>query len=856
MSARSKRNTKIEDEDAANTVKCDNTDVKKDVTVTGAAYKYLTWREKDRRRRFREEWKHLWLVIPHGLYEVMCLVCHKVMTQRKVDTIKRHTVRRHAELLGMSQVERENLFNELMRRFNMQEVTKYNSSTYTPSKSPKKLNEPCDSTFLRNPHGFSNVNELNGVSKNCLLNTSICLDGRISELHNIGTVSTSSNCLIGNSLNFQPLLNARNKNSHSRHIQSVKPTRRCAINSFPYGNKFLPRTPQNEDTIENLNNLPSKPVTNRYNSLEFITNSFASETSVPKTSNNFHNPSDYFIFGNKIKSPTLNSKSIPTDHSLLTPMIPPLLPISLEFPVSTSFAASTSGTQSVNNINSHGSMCFQSLPSSNPSKLSSSFQLLESFPIFRNLNKLSTLSQHNNNPMNCNNGGIGFNSNNADNNSPSVEDHENFHFDSPVKQNVVNNQNNLFNLKLGSAATADINNTSVSSYVNDRHANTQQSTSSDVSHNSRCTSFSSSCSHNVPNLTTSPSLQLMMNYLVTALANTSKTLNQEVYDMAFENLAKIVSNISSNTEKTCIFPTHLLNPNLMKNYSTDLNTCHKDGIPTSKREETVTNLSNQTHFQQFHQPQSSKDYNTKNKSSPHCNKFTISSLLNTDDHLTLKRTVKAATRVNQLSPDIPKKNEISQTVKHINSSLQYDYEKSNVEQISPCTSYLLCNLKSGNTDPYELNTKFSSSNLNQNNTHIFHNDSFDNEKEKRSFLTNLFDPPKTFDSNKISEQNSNLNETYQMYKDIFEGNSHSNGQIQLSSFLNPNILQSQDVGTFEAYMKFFYLELLRQHYDNIPKINHSTNTGSRSEPSPASEGSIRTNVITYSDEHNKSSVND
>lgn len=39
-------------------------------TGGGASYKYLTWREKDRRRRFREEWKHLWLVVPHGMYEV------------------------------------------------------------------------------------------------------------------------------------------------------------------------------------------------------------------------------------------------------------------------------------------------------------------------------------------------------------------------------------------------------------------------------------------------------------------------------------------------------------------------------------------------------------------------------------------------------------------------------------------------------------------------------------------------------------------------------------------------------------------------------------------------------------------
>ncbi|VDM34219.1 unnamed protein product, partial [Hydatigera taeniaeformis] len=86
-------------------------------TGGGASYKYLTWREKDRRRRFREEWKHLWLVVPHGMYEVMCLVCHKIMTQRKLDTIKRHTIRRHAELLSMSESERQRLYHDLVTQY-------------------------------------------------------------------------------------------------------------------------------------------------------------------------------------------------------------------------------------------------------------------------------------------------------------------------------------------------------------------------------------------------------------------------------------------------------------------------------------------------------------------------------------------------------------------------------------------------------------------------------------------------------------------------------------------------------------------------------------------------------------------
>ncbi len=43
----------------------------------------------------------------------MCLVCHKIMTQRKLDTIKRHTIRRHTELLSMSDEERQRLYSEL-----------------------------------------------------------------------------------------------------------------------------------------------------------------------------------------------------------------------------------------------------------------------------------------------------------------------------------------------------------------------------------------------------------------------------------------------------------------------------------------------------------------------------------------------------------------------------------------------------------------------------------------------------------------------------------------------------------------------------------------------------------------------
>ena len=49
--------------------KIDLTNEKRE-SLSTSSYKFLSWREKDRRRRFRDEWKHMWLVIPHGNFEV------------------------------------------------------------------------------------------------------------------------------------------------------------------------------------------------------------------------------------------------------------------------------------------------------------------------------------------------------------------------------------------------------------------------------------------------------------------------------------------------------------------------------------------------------------------------------------------------------------------------------------------------------------------------------------------------------------------------------------------------------------------------------------------------------------------
>ncbi|XP_018645310.1 serine-rich repeat protein 2, putative [Schistosoma mansoni] len=66
------------DEDEQGKTNSDNQNNVKNTVVSTGAYKYLSWREKDRRRRFREEWKHLWLVIPHGLHELEQVFFRKI----------------------------------------------------------------------------------------------------------------------------------------------------------------------------------------------------------------------------------------------------------------------------------------------------------------------------------------------------------------------------------------------------------------------------------------------------------------------------------------------------------------------------------------------------------------------------------------------------------------------------------------------------------------------------------------------------------------------------------------------------------------------------------------------------------
>ncbi|CAH8526268.1 unnamed protein product [Schistosoma haematobium] len=228
----------------------DNNDTKMNTISTGA-YKYLTWREKDRRRRFREEWKHLWLVIPYGRYEVMCLVCHKIMTQRKLDTIKRHNVRRHGELQGMSHMERQILFDKLLKQHN---ETMTNTSDILSNKLSNKSKPKYKSTSDNNT-----INSLNGKHSNEMVNdliqhTNSWLTNPSSEINQVPhpimkSYSSSINLPFSDHIPYK-----RNKRLFNKKDKKLHTTTELIENTTNKKNKRLPKRLQKDNSHCSLSN--------------------------------------------------------------------------------------------------------------------------------------------------------------------------------------------------------------------------------------------------------------------------------------------------------------------------------------------------------------------------------------------------------------------------------------------------------------------------------------------------------------------------------------------------------------------------------------------------------------------------
>ncbi|KAH8859606.1 asparagine rich, partial [Schistosoma japonicum] len=236
-------NSKVnEDENTINTSSIDNKSIVKKTSDTRAAYKYLTWREKDRRRRFREEWKHLWLVIPHGLYEVMCLVCHKVMTQRKVDTIKRHTVRRHVELIGMSDSEREN-------QYSMLEAANHNLSADASNKLHQKSNSLHHTNSSVNFKGISNMRD-----------TGTCWFGQLSSMNSVNNTDMEKKSLKSETSNLRCMSVKKHQQLNCKPFQAMNISLTDALSDSCNKLHF----PQNENQFHmatvNSKSMTSNPI--------------------------------------------------------------------------------------------------------------------------------------------------------------------------------------------------------------------------------------------------------------------------------------------------------------------------------------------------------------------------------------------------------------------------------------------------------------------------------------------------------------------------------------------------------------------------------------------------------------------
>ncbi|CAH8519839.1 unnamed protein product [Schistosoma margrebowiei] len=253
----------------------DNNDTKMNTISTGA-YKYLTWREKDRRRRFREEWKHLWLVIPYGRYEVMCLVCHKIMTQRKLDTIKRHNVRRHGELQGMSHIERQILFDKLLKQHNIHNETMTNTSDILSNKLSSKSKPKYKSTTDSNT--INSGNDSNEIVNDLIHHTNSWLTHPTSEINQvpnpiIKSYSSSINLPFSDHIPYK-----RNKRLFNKKDKMLYTTTELAENTTNKKNKRLPKKLQKNNShcsspnsTENLNDHYNLSVsTNPLERLSFI----------------------------------------------------------------------------------------------------------------------------------------------------------------------------------------------------------------------------------------------------------------------------------------------------------------------------------------------------------------------------------------------------------------------------------------------------------------------------------------------------------------------------------------------------------------------------------------------------------
>ncbi|XP_018645311.1 asparagine-rich protein, putative [Schistosoma mansoni] len=765
-------------------------------------YKYLTWREKDRRRRFREEWKHLWLVIPYGLYEVMCLVCHKVMTQRKVDTIKRHTVRRHVELIGMSESEREKLFNQLIKQYTMLGVANYNSSTDIPNILHRKSDCLHQSDPTKNCDEISNVKSSSEILTNDFNNTNKCLLEKHSIMNRLKNIDTKNDSLMSRDSDFRHPLAKQDKQLDRKLYQTTKMTPRYSRNSCSKKYRTLPEVKQDRSITEDLKGL-SKLMPEDWDDPSIFQKSFPLQNSPTDTPRHYCNRLEYPHNEDRFYIGTLGSKVMPSSTNS---MMPSFSPFSTVVPISKcSSCIYPSKSENFHNfLKSYVSMNSLLSSPNMPTSSISSLLMPQIFSTLNNSYKLSTSMKSTsslctNNDISCHTG-----SGNRDNNNNSTsanESHRNYRLSPTEIQTTVNDYRKRSNQLLDSSINTQMSLTSdilTNNIKNIKVPCIQQFSTQNIYKDSHSPNLQISPNSSIPG-----SLPFMMSTFMTDL------LKHEKDDGILPKMPESRINTLVNKRNSV----HMSNPELFNDCPNDHKTSDRKTNFISREGEHVVN------------PSGIKS-NSKSKSNSGSKQFTISSLLNIEN-LSSENKASSATHHDELIPDIQKKDTISLGCNCPNWSTQNPQEKRKTGQLPiPC---VLCNSESANNCTDEVSKQFisnvtSGDNLFRSNTgsiDISITKQIDAFRERQSAFSSPTGLPNVSVNRKLLEHYTSIPELYQSYTDIFHLIYCLKNQIPINCLSNSNTFHNQNSGALETYMKSYYLELLRHQYD-VPSTDLST----------------------------------
>ncbi|CAH8496207.1 unnamed protein product [Heterobilharzia americana] len=785
----------------------DNKNGTKSSTVSTAAYKYLTWREKDRRRRFREEWKHLWLVIPHGLYEVMCLVCHKVMTQRKLDTIKRHTVRRHAELLKMPESDRQELFDQLLKQHNTLGNTNTNVLSDEHNKLIQTSGDLCKSSPQKNSRSSSNIQQSNTITHGRLHQTPDCLTNQASEANSEG----SPNRLNSIPSKYTPISQRTPRKGSlcgkSNHI--VNTNIEHIRNFSPSEGNCLPKLPLEDMLTGILNAMPLNLRLEWYDHLKLLGNAPPLTKLQPSRLSNCCRHPEYPTSSSFFRTPGFGMSQCSGAASKSSTIMPPKSPISTKMSNSdcSFFCPHPSTIPNISQLENfaHSLKSFHRLYEASgliPPPLSL-FMQPEKYPSVHNPENLTSYEKQTSDfCFNNRNTNTGKNSNFLDNLIMNHADQDDC---------IINGRSNFKNVSTANAYSSyQFNQTLKSSLHNCQ--NTRSSQHSDTVMNvsdylaNHMSAYQTSTFSSNPGITESQAF--MMSPWFTSLLNSAKTSNQSVCNSISSNLHKPIWDIPPCTENSTLVVNF---PNSDCFNSSSLNSF-------AVNQQSPSNFKPKSEFitPSFNQEVSPCQVNLdiKPKLNTDLNKFTISSLLNKEYHPTGKSILTPTEESDDLQPDNSNKQKNILSDTNLSSRLN-DLDK--IYSLKSIPEYISCLFCGVNEKKMELAPDI----LNQLHEYGLQANILSNiltkpinlVKRKCSAFTDFTEISNSLFKCKELDTEVNLFGADQVNSETL----HKGIQIPV---MDLNSKLSQDVNDLETYMQIYYTEVLKHHCDNIQIKRH------------------------------------